>query len=135
MVPALFYGVIAAGGVYSAASPSSTVSELSRQIEVGGSRLVVCGTDLRDVAVRAAEMCGVGRERVLVLESSPECRLRNVEGSRDVISDEGLDWMKIEDERQLKESLIVILWSSGTTGPPKGEFSELVLLHADEMKV
>ncbi len=29
MVPAAFYGVIAAGGVYSAASPSSTVSELA----------------------------------------------------------------------------------------------------------
>ena len=56
MVPAMFYGTIIAGGVYSAASPSSTVSELARQISTGNSNLVVCNTELKDIEIGRAHV-------------------------------------------------------------------------------
>ncbi|OAL26604.1 hypothetical protein AYO20_10028 [Fonsecaea nubica] len=119
MVPAAFYGTIAAGGVYSAASPSSTVADLARQVSVGTSRLIICGSEHKDVATQAAKQCNLPLERVLVLDSSP-WSLASLDGRINVISDQTLTWERVTDPTALKKSLIVILWSSGTTGLPKG---------------
>ncbi|KAK5464975.1 hypothetical protein LTS15_001538 [Exophiala xenobiotica] len=120
LIPAVFFGVIAAGGVYSAASPSSTVSEFARQINIGTSRLVICSAEFKDLAAQAAKQCNVPPDRILVLESSPSWSLKSLEGEVDGISDRKLNWERITDPEALKKSLITILWSSGTTGLPKG---------------
>jgi 4-coumarate--CoA ligase len=119
LVPALYFGVVAAGGVYSAASPSSTVEELSRQIKIGNSNLLVCGSEHSDVSRQAAAACGFPAENVLLLESSP-WRLASLDGKINAIADQHLKWQTITDRQALKDSLITILWSSGTTGLPKG---------------
>lgn len=120
IVPAVYYGVVAAGGVYSAASPSSTVAELARQVKIGNSELLVCGVEHKDVATEAAKECGLPLSNVLLLESSPSWKLRSLDGGVDAISNGHLQWEKIIDPKALKDSLITILWSSGTTGLPKG---------------
>ncbi|GIZ46860.1 hypothetical protein CKM354_000996900 [Cercospora kikuchii] len=121
LVPALLYGIIAAGGVYSAASPSSTVSELARQVKIGKSNLIVCGEEHCDVAAKAAKECGLPPQNVLVLDSTKGAwKLQSLNGKINAISKDKLKWRTITDPVKLKSSLIVILWSSGTTGPPKG---------------
>ncbi|KAK5193209.1 hypothetical protein LTR99_006759 [Exophiala xenobiotica] len=120
LIPAVFFGVIAAGGVYSAASPSSTVSEFARQINIGTSRLVICSAEFKGLAAQAAKQCNVPLDRILVLESSPSWSLKSLDGEVDGISDRKLNWERITDPEALKKSLITILWSSGTTGLPKG---------------
>ncbi|KAK3066917.1 hypothetical protein LTR53_016528 [Teratosphaeriaceae sp. CCFEE 6253] len=119
-VPAAFFGVIAAGGVYSAASPSSTVTELARQVKIGNSKLLICGIEHEELAVKAAKEFGLPLSSVLLLDSSRNCRLRSVDGNIDVVSNDRLPWQPITDRQALKDSLITILWSSGTTGLPKG---------------
>ena len=59
-------------------------------------------------------------ERVLVLSSSPIWALTSLAGGASAISRELLPWQKINDPQALKDSLITIFWSSGTTGLPKG---------------
>ncbi|KAK5054516.1 hypothetical protein LTR84_001407 [Exophiala bonariae] len=120
LVAAAFYGVIAAGGVYSAASPSSTVAELARQVTIGTSRLIICSAEFKELATQAAKQCNVPLNRILVLESSPFWSLSSLYGGINAISKEKLKWEKISDPGRLKRSLITILWSSGTTGLPKG---------------
>ncbi|KAH7037430.1 uncharacterized protein B0I36DRAFT_402954 [Microdochium trichocladiopsis] len=123
LVPSLLYGVIAAGGVYSAASPSSTVDELARQIRAGKSRLVVCGSEHAATAAQAAAKLGIPRTSVLVLDSTAgKWSLKSLAGDVDALSppSQRLPWERITDPARLKNSLIVILWSSGTTGLPKG---------------
>ncbi|KIW10605.1 hypothetical protein PV08_11569 [Exophiala spinifera] len=120
LVPAAFFGVIAAGGVYSAASPSSTVPDLARQIKIGKSRTIICGAEFKDLATKAAKESDVPVDRILVLESSPSWKLQSLDGKFNAISAQTLDWEKITDAETLKKSLITILWSSGTTGLPKG---------------
>ncbi|KAK7991613.1 hypothetical protein PG988_000407 [Apiospora saccharicola] len=119
LLPAVFYGVIAAGGVFSAASPSSTVAELSRQISQAKSGLVICGSEHIDVATKAAAQCNLTARNVSVLDSTSRS-LHSVVGKVEVISGSRLPWARVTDRQALRDSLIVILWSSGTTGLPKG---------------
>lgn len=121
MIAAAFFGIVAAGGVYSAASPSSTVSELVRQITIGKSKWIVCGIEFKDLVTKAAKQSGVPLSRVLVVESRPSWSLTCLGDGSSAISNQKLDWQKITDETELKKSLIVILWSSGTTALPKGK--------------
>jgi 4-coumarate--CoA ligase len=118
--PTLFYGIVAAGGVYSPSNLSSTAADLARQIRQGNSRLIVCSHETKGVAIEAAKMCGVPMNRVLLLQSKPVPRLANLNDGFDVISDHELDWERITDQERLESTLVCLLYSSGTSGLPKG---------------
>jgi 4-coumarate--CoA ligase len=120
LAPATFYGVIAAGGVFSPASPSFKPPELARHIKQGMSNLIICTSDKKGTAIEAAKLSGVPLSRVLVLESTGERSLKSIEGYIDCRSNQRIAWRKIVDPQELKDSLVLLLYSSGTTGVPKG---------------
>ena len=73
------------------------------------------------MAATAAAEAGLPAQNVLLLESDAgNWSLKSLDGSVDCIGEQRLEWEKVTDYQALKESLIVILWSSGTTGLPKG---------------
>lgn len=114
LVPAVYFGVIAAGGVYSAASPSSTLAELQRQVDLGNSRVLICGSEHIDVSSKAARECGLPLSSVLLLDSTfQQWKLQSLEGDVSAMASQYLDWQRITDPKRLKDSLITILWSSG----------------------
>ncbi|KAF2729107.1 4-coumarate-CoA ligase [Polyplosphaeria fusca] len=120
LLPVIFYAVIAAAGVYTAASPASTTWELGRQIEDGPAKLVICSRDVKHVAVEAAQQQGIAPSRVLVLESSPAFTLESADGSWSSSLGPELEWERITDPDELANTSIALVYSSGTTGPPKG---------------
>lgn len=125
VLPILFYGIVAAGGVYAPAGITATASDLARQIRQGESRLLVCSDDTKDVALEAAKMCSIPTSRVLILRSKPTPSLTILGTGIGVISDQELEWRRIMDLHTLKTTMVCLLFSSGTSGLPKGMASHM----------
>ncbi|KAJ6586948.1 hypothetical protein DFH09DRAFT_1142057 [Mycena vulgaris] len=121
MLPILFYAIIAAGGVASLASPSFKAEELARQIQQGPAKLCISCPTSKGTLTSAARLGGFSLDRCLILDSSQR-RLHMLADSstQNIIGESELDWERITDKEELENSLICLLYSSGTTGPPKG---------------
>lgn len=123
LLPTVFFGIIASGGVYSAASSSLTPFELSRQLKTSKSKIIIVSEDTLDVALKAAKECGIPLDRILVLESATHQRsLRDtVRPERNYLqATSELNWARPTDRDTLEKMPICLMFSSGTTGPPKG---------------
>ena len=128
LLPVLSYGIIGAGGVFSAASAASTASELSKQLQGAQSKLLITVEGTRDAAVKAAEDSGWGSSgggRVLLMSEGKEWELRVIGkdgqlGRNLIDGNDKLPWQKITDPYELENSLVILIYSSGTTGLPKG---------------
>lgn len=123
--PVLFYGIVAAGGVFCGASPEYTIAELARQIRDSEASLLVCSAECETTVVQAARECNIKRDRVLVLDSTtPNARkLISVRDRSDLLQSTGremLEWQRTTNLSTLEEVTTCLLYSSGTTGLPKG---------------
>ncbi|KAF2762492.1 acetyl-CoA synthetase-like protein [Pseudovirgaria hyperparasitica] len=119
-VPLLFYGIIAAGGVFSAVSPASTTSELARLISTAGSKCIICNEATKDLTIQAAGEADLPYDSVCVISEGATWSVRKLGHEQNLITTQELDWQRITDLKTLEESLIVLIYSSGTTGLPKG---------------
>lgn len=127
LAPVIFYGIVAAGGIYSGASTESTVSELITQIKSAEACVLVCSPECQGQVLEAAAQCGLSDDKVLVADGSipGQWTLNAKTQSRSQISilqatAPGLDWSPITDSNALANTTVCLLYSSGTTGLPKG---------------
>ncbi|KAF7589982.1 hypothetical protein BBP40_003474 [Aspergillus hancockii] len=122
LLPTAFYAIIAAGWVYTAASSAVTNIELSRQVRLSKCQLIVASVENEEKALMSALECVIPKERVLILKSLGPKRLLTdtVNPNRNYMhSTKELDWERVADRNELEARLICILYSSGTTGPPR----------------
>ncbi|KAL4866096.1 hypothetical protein BDV12DRAFT_187706 [Aspergillus spectabilis] len=123
LLPAMFCAIIGAGGVYAAASAAMTIFEVVKQLRQSKGQLVVACAENKGKALEAARQCDIPPNRVLILESMGHKRLlcNTVNPGRNYLQgSSGLEWERIEDIQTLEDTTICLLYSSGTTGPPKG---------------
>jgi acyl-coenzyme A synthetase/AMP-(fatty) acid ligase len=122
-LPFLFYGVVGAEGIYSAASTYLGAEELAGQIKDGPGKLLVCSEDVKDTAAAAAAVVGLPLRNVLVLTTSPTPTLTSMDNSVSWSSapdQKTLSWTAITSPTALASTTICLVYTSGTTGQPKG---------------
>ncbi|RMZ78408.1 hypothetical protein DV738_g3877, partial [Chaetothyriales sp. CBS 135597] len=120
LLPAAFFGVIIAGGIFAAVSPHSSVNDMARQITKSRSSLIISGPEFVDLSLKAAQQSGLSSDSVLVLDSAKPHSLSTINrGSNLIAEEEPLPWEHITDPDTLRTVPIVLLWSSGTSGLPK----------------
>ncbi|KAL4959361.1 acyl--CoA ligase [Aspergillus stella-maris] len=123
LLPTVFYGIIGAGGVYAAASTALTTKEVEKQLRQSRASVIVTCEENKGKALEAASFCGVPKSRVLVLDSNGgRRRLYDCETGKDYLQiiEGELEWDRVTDITRLGDTTICMLYSSGTTGPPKG---------------
>jgi 4-coumarate--CoA ligase len=119
IVPTMFYGVVAAGGIFSSVTSSATVEELERLIKLAPSELIICGDESKDVTLAAAKKCGIPTKNILVIDV-PNVALRRASDGKDILTKSELNWRKITNKKELENTPLCLIYSSGTTGLPKG---------------
>lgn len=127
MLPAIFYGCVAAGSIYSSVPSSCIVPELCRFIKLAPSDFVICSSDTKEVAVKTARACGISPERVLQIDVE---RLELIEctgSGENVLGKEEMEWERLTTREAAETSPVCLIYSSGTTGLPKGKRAYIFL--------
>ncbi len=126
MCPLLFYSTVCANGVWSGASTAFTVSELVRQVKDTDAKLLMCTAEFLDRTVEAAKQCNIPLDRILIVDASTpkQWKLLDVGDDRrnvlDVVNGEKLEWQRLTTQKDCHDVTGCLLYSSGTTGLPKG---------------
>ncbi|KAM7194445.1 putative 4-coumarate--CoA ligase [Naviculisporaceae sp. PSN 640] len=125
-MPTLYYATIAADGIFSASNPGSTPKELAVQLAQVSAKLIFCTEETKATALAAAELVNLSPDRVLLFSSPPgptsSLSLSTASTLKPVPIDPNTHhhWTRITSPSVLSTLPICILFSSGTTGPPKG---------------
>lgn len=109
--PLVFFGVLQAGGIVTAANPLFTTEELAKQLKQADAKWILTVPQLVHRAKEAMEE--LGRGNVLVIGDVDGCESLSV-----LLKDDGSSVPDITINP--KEDTAVLPFSSGTTGHPKG---------------
>jgi 4-coumarate--CoA ligase len=114
-------GTIAAAGVISPASVGFGADELVYQLKDCGAKALVTHSSVLDVALKAAQACGIPKSHVILISDDDSASALS-EGvtSFGTITSAATPGPWERPRINIKEDLVALPYSSGTTGRPKG---------------
>ena len=116
--PAIVWGVHWAGGIISPANPGYTVDELAFQLKDSGAKGLVTQKSSLKVATEAAKRVGIPEDRIVLIgdEKDPSMKFKHFSSIRNPAGTNRYRRTKADP----KKDLAFLVYSSGTTGHPKG---------------
>jgi 4-coumarate--CoA ligase len=127
--PVVILGTVMAGGIFTGANPTYVARELAFQLSESGSKFLITAEDSLDTALEAAKEIGMDESHIFVFDDGiathenrgqDRGRVRHWSALlSDELSARQYEWKELSPA-ELRDTIVALNFSSGTTGRPKG---------------
>jgi acyl-CoA synthetase (AMP-forming)/AMP-acid ligase II len=118
--PILVLGIIAAGGVFTGSNPGYTQYELHHHLKTSQAKFVITEPDISKNMIGAASQLHIPKSNIWIFDVQQTTIPSGFKSWKELLNFGEKDWVRFDDEKICKTTPAARLFSSGTTGLPKG---------------